>query len=75
MVRFASRVRWSKPPRWWLSGNTDAMWLDRCGEDADRPFFHGLTEHLRLNPLSAPRPGRRLQREAAGIGLHSFEAR
>ena len=28
-----------------LSGDTDAMWLDRCGEDAERPFFHSLTEH------------------------------
>ena len=36
-----------RPLHWWLSGDTDAMWLDRCGEDADRPFYHGLAERLR----------------------------
>ena len=54
--RFASRVegfrgwpvrRVVQPLRWWLSGDTGAMWLDRCGEDADRLFFHGLAERLR----------------------------
>jgi len=54
--RFASRVegvhgwpvrRVVQPLRWWLSGDTDAMWLDRCGEDADRTFFHALAERLR----------------------------
>ena len=49
--RLASTLGWPvrgvvQPLRWWLSGDTDAMWLDRCGEDADRPFFHGLTEQL-----------------------------
>ena len=32
--------------RWWLSGDTGAMWLDRRGEHADRLFFHTLTEQL-----------------------------
>ena len=50
--RLASTLGWPvrgvvQPLRWWLSGDTDAMWLDRCGEDDDRPFFHGLTEQLR----------------------------
>ena len=60
--RFASRVEgfrgWRAPSaglsggvvqplRWWLSDDTDAMWLDRYGEDADQPFFHGLAERLR----------------------------
>ena len=50
--RLASTLGWSvrgvvQPLRWWLSGDTDAMWLDRYGEDDDRPFFHGLTEQLR----------------------------
>ena len=45
--RLASTLGWPvrgmvQPLRWWLSGDTDARWLDRCGEDADRPFFHGL---------------------------------
>ena len=58
--RFASRVEgfrdwralsaglsWGgQPLRWRLSGDTDAMWLDRCGEAADRPVFHTLTEQL-----------------------------
>ena len=35
-----------QPLCWRLSGDTDAMWLDRCGEDADRPVFHTLTEQL-----------------------------
>ena len=63
--RLASTFGWPvrgvvQPLRWWLSGDTDAMWLDRCGEDADRPFFHGLTEQLRwtgqpsINPESEP---------------------
>ena len=43
--RFAIRVegfrgwpvrRVVQPLHWWLSGNTDPMWLDRYGEDADR---------------------------------------
>ena len=38
--------RRDQPLCWWLSGDTDAKWLDRCGEDADRPFFHGLAERL-----------------------------
>ena len=60
--RFASRVEgfrgWralsagltsgGQPLRWRLSGDTDAMWLDRCGEDADRPVFHTLTERLQF---------------------------
>ena len=63
--RLASTLGWPvrgvvQPLRWWLSGDTDAMWLDRCGEDDDRPFFHGLTEQLRepsINPESrSPRP-------------------
>ena len=50
--RLVSTLGWSvrgvfQPLRWWLSGDTDAMWLDRCVEDADRPFFHGLAERLR----------------------------
>ena len=50
--RLASTLGWPvrgvvQPPRWWLSGDTDAIWLDRCGEDADRPLFHGLPEQLR----------------------------
>ena len=58
--RFASRVEgfrgwralsagltWGgQPLRWRLSGDSDAMWLDRCGEDTDRPVFHTLTEQL-----------------------------
>ena len=67
--RFASRVEgfrgwralsagltWAvQPLRWWLSGDTGAMWLDRCGEDADRLFFHGLAERLRsANVLNSP---------------------
>ena len=63
--RLASTLGWPvrgvvQPLRWWLSGDTDAMWLDRCREDADRPFFHGLTEQLRwtgqpsINPESEP---------------------
>ena len=55
--RLASTLGWpdlgGKPLRWRLSGDTDAMWLDRCGEDADRPVFHTLTEQLRPT-----RPGR-----------------
>ena len=27
--------------------HTDTMWLDRCGEDADRLFFHGLANGYR----------------------------
>ena len=49
--RLASTLGWPvrrvvQPLRWWLSGDTDAIWLDRYGEDADRPFFHGLAEQL-----------------------------
>lgn len=55
--RLASTLGWPfwqvvGPPRWWLSGDADASRLDRCGEDADRPFLHGLTEQLRP-PASA----------------------
>ena len=52
LSRLASTLGWPvrgvvQPLRWWLSGDTDAMWLDRCGEDTDRTFFHGLAERLR----------------------------
>ena len=34
-----------QPPRWWISGNTDTVWLGL--EGGCRPtFFHGLTERL-----------------------------
>lgn len=36
----------AQPPQRFRSGGTDAMWLDRCGEDAARPFLHGLAERL-----------------------------
>ena len=45
-----------QPLRWWLSGDTDAMWLDRCGEDADRPFFHGLAERLLTDRAAEGQP-------------------
>ena len=35
-----------QPLRWWLRGDTDAMWLDRSGEDTDRLFSHGFAERL-----------------------------
>ena len=74
--RFASRVEgfrgwralsagltWGgQPLRWRLSGDTDAMWLDRYGEDAHRPVFHTLTEQLRTvlsaNVLNGPMDSR-----------------
>ena len=57
--RLASTLGWPvrgvvQPLRWWLSGDTDAMWLDRCGEDDDRPFFHGLTEQLPVDVTIRP---------------------
>ena len=66
--RLASTLGWPvrevvQPLRWWLSGDTDAIWHDRCGEDADRPFFHGLAVQLladRFGDGSTPetlRPG------------------
>ena len=50
-LRLASTLGWPvrgvvQSLRWWLNGDTDAMWLDRCGKDADRLFFHGLAERL-----------------------------
>lgn len=53
--RFASRVDgfcgWpvleGQPLRWRLGGDADDMGLNRCGEGADRPVFHTLTEQLR----------------------------
>ena len=50
--RLANTLGWPvrgvvQPLRWWLSGDTNAIWLDRWGEDDDRPFFHGLAERLR----------------------------
>jgi len=37
----------AQPPQWCRSGGADAMWLDRCcGEDAARPFLHGLADRL-----------------------------
>ena len=51
----AGLTRGGQPLRWRLSGDTDAMWLDRCGEDADRPVFHTLTERLpSANVLEGP---------------------
>ena len=44
---------------WWLSGDTGAMWLDRCGEDADRLFFHGLAERLPSPVTVRPSRGER----------------
>ena len=42
-----------QPLRWWPSGDTDAMWLDRYGEDDDRPFFHSLAERLLTDKSSS----------------------
>ena len=68
--RLASTLGWPvrgvvQPLRWWLSGDTDAMWLDRCGEDGDRPFFHGLTEQLRSAEYQPRVRGRQVEWQAA----------
>ena len=43
--------------------NTEAMLLDRCGDDADRPFLHGLAERLLADSLAIVRPRRLFLRD------------
>ncbi len=40
-----------QPPRWWISANTDAVWLALEGGCPTDRYFHGLTEQLR--PLTS----------------------
>ena len=42
-----------QPPRWWISGNTDAVWLSLEGGCPTDRYFHGLTEQLPADHGSA----------------------
>ena len=37
----------------WFKPDSNPKRIDPCGEDADQPLFHGLTERLRANSTSA----------------------